>query len=93
MLDHARAHGIEYDVARQFQQVAVSFDQYRLEATLKHVTDATMPAIDILGVHAIELAHTGRQIGLGGFDDEVVMVGHLAPGMHRPVVALAALGE
>jgi len=41
MLDHARAHGIEYDVARQFQQVAVTFDQYRLEATLKHVTDAT----------------------------------------------------
>ena len=34
-----------------------------------------------------------REIGLRGLDDEVVVIGHLAPGVHRPVVSLATLGQ
>lgn len=44
-------------------------------------------------VNAIQLAHASRQVGLGRFDHQVVMIGHLALGMDRPVEALATLSE
>jgi hypothetical protein len=51
-----------------------------------------MPPIDLLCVNAVKLAHPRREIGLRSLDDEVVVIGHLTPGMDRPVVSLAALG-
>ena len=52
-----------------------------------------MPTIDQLCVDAIELAHARRQIGLGCFDQQMVVVRHLAPGMDGPIEALATLCE
>ena len=49
---------------------------------------ALVAAVGRLGVHAIELAHAFREIGLRGFHDEMVMVGHQAIRMTAPVEAL-----
>lgn len=52
-----------------------------------------MRAIEALGVNAIELAHSLCQIRFGCFDQQVVVITHLAPRVTRPVEALANLGK
>jgi hypothetical protein len=63
------------------------------EPALKDVTDPPVPAVHLLGIHPVELSHASGEIAFGSFDDQVVMTGHLAPGMERPVVALADLRQ
>ncbi len=55
--------------------------------------DPPVPAVDLLGVHPVELPHAGRKIAFGRFNDQMVVIGHLAPGVDRPVVALADLRQ
>ena len=93
ILHHASAYRVEYDVGRELQQVTVALDQDALEAPLEDVTHTAVTAIELLGIHAIQLAHPGRKVAFGGFDDQMIVIGHLAPGMDGPVVALAALGQ
>ena len=50
-------------------------------------------AIGILRVHAVELPHAGAEIAFHRFDDEVVVVAHLAPCVNPPVVAFTNLRE
>ena len=45
------------------------------------MANPTVPAIDRLRVHAVELAHALGEVAFGGFDHKVVMIGHLAPGV------------
>lgn len=90
-LDHMRTHGIEHDIALQFEQVAIPLYQDTLVAALKHMAGTSVAAVVRLRVNAIQLAHASRQVGLGRFDHQVI--GHLASGMDRPVEALATLSE
>lgn len=46
-----------------------------------------------LRVHAVQLPHALRQIGLGRLDHHMVMVGHLALRVTSPVESLADLLE
>ena len=55
------------------------------------MTYPVVPAIELLRVDAVQLAHACREIALRGLDDQVVVIGHLAPGVDRPVEALATL--
>ena len=48
-----------------------------------------MGAVVALGVYPIEMAHALRQIRFRRFDQDVVVVRHLAPGMAHPVKAFA----
>ena len=52
-----------------------------------------MRAVETLGVDPVELAHACGQIGLGSFEQQVVMVAHLAPGVAHPVEASADLPQ
>jgi hypothetical protein len=44
-------------------------------------------------VNAVQLSHAVRKVGIRSFDDDVVVVGHLAVGMAAPVEPLANLLE
>ena len=43
-----------------------------------------MAAIEAAGISAEEPLHAGNEIGARGFEDEVKMIGHQAPGMNLP---------
>ena len=57
------------------------------------MTDSPVPAIDPLRVDTVELAHARCEVGFRGLEHEVVVIGHLAPDVDRPVVPLAAVGQ
>ena len=60
-------------------------------APLINMPDPGIAAVEILGVYAIELAHALREVGFGGFDQQVIVVVHLAPSVAYPVKALTDL--
>lgn len=55
------------------------------------MSDPSMAAVEALCVDAVELAHALCQVPLRCLDQDMVVVGHLAPGMAYPVVAFADL--
>ena len=57
------------------------------------MSNATMPSVVPLGLHAVELSGTLGHIALWGLDQQVVMVIHETKGMAQPVVALNHVGE
>lgn len=57
------------------------------------MSHAAVAAVDRLGVNPIQLTHAGREIAFGGFNDQMIVIGHLAPGVYLPVEALAALRQ
>jgi len=50
-------------------------------------------AIEALGVNTIQVAHAFREIGFGRFDDQMIVIAHLAIGVAYPVESLANLAE
>jgi len=51
-----------------------------------------MAAVKSLRVHSIELPHALGQIGLWGFKDEVIMVGHQAIGIADTIEPATDMG-
>jgi hypothetical protein len=52
-----------------------------------------VPMIEPDGVGALEPGHARHQIGVGGLQNQMVMVAHQAPGMHLPAGFLARFGQ
>ena len=73
-INHLGAHRIEVNIPTDLQQVAVAVQQDGFEATLEQVPRELVAAVECLGVHAIDVAHQTRQIGLSRADDQVVVV-------------------
>ena len=73
-INHLGAHRIEVNIPTDLQQVAVAVHQDGFEATLEQVPRELVAAVECLGVHAIDVAHQTRQIGLSRADDQVVVV-------------------
>ena len=91
--DHFRAEWIENDIARQFEEVTVTLNQNRFITPLEDMPDPPVNAVEALRIHAVELAHAASEIGFGRFDQEMIVIGHLTPGVADPVEALADLAE
>ena len=91
--NHLRAQRVQDGVTGQLKQVAVLFDQNGFEASLKYVADALMAAVESLGIHAVQLAHAFREVGIRGFDNQMIVVGHLAIGVTNPVEPFADFPE
>lgn len=53
--------------------------------SLEDVAHPAMPPVEALRVNAVKLPHAARQVGLEGFQQEVVMVVHQTVGMQLPV--------
>jgi hypothetical protein len=88
---HAGTHGIQHDVAGKLEQIRLLLHQDRLVTALKDVPDSGVHLVEALRVDAIELAHALREIGVGRFRQQMVVVSHLAIGMDGPIEALADL--
>lgn len=73
--------------------MGILLHQDRRVAALKNVADAIMTTVEALRIHAVELPHPPREIGIRRFDEKVVVIAHRAVGMQRPVVALPDLSE
>ena len=89
----ARAHRVKHHVARDLEQVALALHQDGLEPALEHMPHLAMPAVEALRIHTIELAHPGRQVRLGRFDQHVEVVAHQAPRVAPPVEPRAHLAQ
>jgi hypothetical protein len=62
-------------------------------AALKNVAASQMPAVERLGVHAVQMPHAARQVRLRRLDEQVALVGHQAVGAANPAEALDRVGE
>ena len=49
---------------------------------MQYVPDKLMASIEMLGIDAIELAHALRQIRLDRFNEQMIMIAHLAETVH-----------
>ena len=52
-----------------------------------------VPVVQADGVGALQPGHPRHQVGVGGFDHQMVMVAHQAKGMHLPIRLLTGLGQ
>ena len=57
------------------------------------MTDELVTVVEPDGAGALQPSHPGHQIGVGGLDDEMVMIAHQAEGMDLPTRPLASLGQ
>ena len=77
-----------------FQRTHVPFRfSTGFEAPLKHMADAGMGAVEALGIDTVQLAHAFGEVGIGRFDEQVIMIGHLAISVTDPVEAPADFGK
>ena len=58
-------HGVEDDVAGEFEKVGVALDEDGFVAPLEDVADAAVLAVDVLGVNTVQLAHALGEVGFG----------------------------
>jgi hypothetical protein len=82
------ADGVLEHVLDRGREVAVAFDDPRREAVAEEVAPALVPAVERLGVRAVQALEAVRQAPELGLDDEVVVVRHQRERMDAPVVPL-----
>ena len=89
--DDAGAHRIQLDVSANRQQVGVAIYQHGLEPALEEMPHLGVAPVEGLRVHAIDLPHQQRQVGLVRVLHEVIVVPHQAIGQHLGIKALHRL--
>ena len=57
------------------------------------MANAGVGAVESLGIDAIKLTHAFGEVGIGRFDEQVIMIGHLAISVTDPVKAPADFGK
>jgi len=82
---------IQHDVPGHFQKITFLLHQDCFVAPLKQVPDELMPSIDMLRIHPVELTYALRKICFGRFDQQMVVIGHLAKAVDDAVVAFTHL--
>ena len=83
-----RPDWIQDDVAGQFQQILFLLHQDGFVAALQYVPDKLVAPIEMLGINAIQLAHALRQIRFHRFNEQMIMIAHLAETVHDKMVPL-----
>ena len=67
--------------------------QHGLVSALQEVAQAMVAAVEADGVGAVEPVHEGREVSLGGAEEEVIVVGHEAEGEEMELKARVGLFE
>ena len=91
--DHIGADRVQDHIAGQFEKMGFLFDQDRLEPPLEDMTGLRVRAVEPLREYAVQMPHALRKVAFRRFDDEVVVVGHLAPAMTDPIKPVADLAQ
>jgi hypothetical protein len=87
--DHPGAQRIQDHITSQLQQVDFLLHQDRLVAPLKEVPDQAVAAVEALRIKTVQVPHPERQIAIRRLQQQVIVIGHLAEGVHHPVEASA----
>ena len=82
-----------HDIEAEFQKIRLPIHHNGLEPALKHMPYTPMPPVEGLRVHAVELPHGFGQIGVGGFEERVEVIGHQAVGMAKHIEPAQRLPE
>ena len=93
MADCFCSHRIEHHITADLQEVAVFLNEDGFKPSLKDVTNPPMSLVKFLGINAIKLSHSLRQVSIRGFDDQVIVIVHQAIGVANPVEALVNVSE
>ncbi len=81
-------------IARRPQiTVAAALHRLRLVAAAENVPEQLVPVIEPDGVGALQPGHPGHQVGVGGFQHQMVVVGHQAISLHLPTCFQARLSQ
>jgi hypothetical protein len=67
------------------QQTVVGTDENCLVPPPEKLSLAAMPAVETLGVHTVDMAHTSGDIGIVGLNEQMIVVGHQAVGGYAQV--------
>ena len=62
------------EVTAKFGKVPLLLDKMGLETPLEQVPDAPVAEIEVAGVAAVQQLHSRGEVGLRGFQEEVVVV-------------------
>jgi hypothetical protein len=84
LCDHLRPNRVEDHIAAQLQQMCVLLHEDGVVPALEEMADQVMPAIEGLGIDAVEVPHAASQIGLWCFQEQMVVVVHQAIGIESP---------
>ena len=93
MTDHLGPSRIEHHIATEFEQMRLLLHQDGGESALQEMPHPLMPAIDGLGIRAVELPHAAGEIGLRGFEQQMIVVIHQAVRMAAPPEAIDDMGQ
>ncbi len=93
MADCLGPNGIEHHIATEFEQMGLRFHQNRRESALQEMPYPLMPAIDGLGIGAVELPHASRERRPWGFEQQMIVVVHRAIGMAVPAETIDDVGQ
>jgi hypothetical protein len=72
---------------------AAALYQLRLRAPAQNVTRELVAVVEADRIGALQPSHAGDQIGVGGFEDKMIVVAHQAIGMRLPAGPLAGLSQ
>src|SRR3974390_2148708 len=75
-LHNVCAYRVKVNVSAQFQQIAILINQDGLVSPLEKMAASFPFVIDVCGVRAVQVVHDMAQISCGGFDEQMVVVGH-----------------
>jgi hypothetical protein len=67
--------------------MAVLLDEDGFVPPLEEVTGPFVVSIEELGIDAVKLPHAKRQVSVGCFDEEMIVVVHEAVGVAYPIVS------
>jgi hypothetical protein len=73
--------------------MAVFLDKDSLVPALEQMAGPAVSFVEELGVNAVQLPHTEREISVRGLDEDVEVIGHEAIGVADPVVAFVDVLE
>jgi hypothetical protein len=89
----ACADWVEHYVACKFKQIVLFLHKHCVIAPLKDVSDPIVGFIEFSSEVSVQPGHAPRKIRFFGFNHNVEVVGHLAPGVTRPLKVFAYLCE
>ena len=69
MTDRLGSDRIEHNITTHLQKVAVLLNENSFKPALKDMPDPAVPLVKCLGIHAIELPHSLRQISIRCFNN------------------------
>lgn len=89
--DELGADGVKMDVFADFDFIDEVHDQLLAESTLEKMAVPFVFAVDVYGVFSVDIVHDFADVGVGGFDLEMGVVGHEAIGVKVEVKFLFGL--